>query len=657
MIDRVLGRYPLSVVLSYLDECDGATALLLTCRKFAYQLLPVFRVLQLQNDDDPAVGGGGGRDDDLVVVVTAAAAAATSEEGELRQRPRCTRKRRRRFRHRYRVVPVQDPGVLLARLNTRRLRERCKWRHRRQQRQGRRCLRCGGARDVDDEADDGDRRQEEAPPPPPPLAAGRTTSELALDEYRSTRGRLYPDQQQQQQPEQRRSCCYRQYRQFPYPPELELLRYLGKTDEDFLGGVVPRRNDDGGASNCKYGDKGGGATLLVSYPRSGNSLARSLLERATGIVTGSDTRPDRVLSRQLSGRHRLVGEGVIDGRRVAFVKTHWPERRGHTPFWARRAVLLVRNPYDAIDSYWNMNATKSHDRTLTDDAYEKYRDKFDALVANEIGVWMRFHRYWLRDRQNFPVLVVRYEDLISDPERQVRRILRFALETGDDGGSGLPEYWSNRVAHVFRSAAAANATTVEKEDAFRKCECLGKKHGKRGDDQNEPEDDKRQRMMNNGTTALSDRLGTYKPRCNSSRAIGKSLRRYRDEQLRYIHSVAEELSDANGDNDNYLRQFGYDIYRDGFPDNHYDGGGGESDDNGKYFPYNRKGEDEGGISNNKSTSPLDSSATSPPCSRLLLVNDTTSPMVVRPVGCPFGRALREWRHSVTNNDAEPLPTL
>lgn len=41
------------------------------------------------------------------------------------------------------------------------------------------------------------------------------------------------------------------------------------------------------------------AQILVSYPRSGNSLLRKLLERVTGVVTGSDTRPDRVLSRAL----------------------------------------------------------------------------------------------------------------------------------------------------------------------------------------------------------------------------------------------------------------------------------------------------------------------------------------------------------------------
>ena len=39
--------------------------------------------------------------------------------------------------------------------------------------------------------------------------------------------------------------------------------------------------------------------LLASYPRSGNSFLRRLLESLTGIVTGSDSRPNRTLAESL----------------------------------------------------------------------------------------------------------------------------------------------------------------------------------------------------------------------------------------------------------------------------------------------------------------------------------------------------------------------
>ena len=102
----------------------------------------------------------------------------------------------------------------------------------------------------------------------------------------------------------------------------------------------------------------------MSYPRSGNSMLRGLLERVTGVVTGSDTRPDRVLSRSLL-RKGLRGEGVVDWR-AWVVKTHWPERYGYRHFHAHRVILLVRNPFDAINSYFNMGLTNTHEQTLAD---------------------------------------------------------------------------------------------------------------------------------------------------------------------------------------------------------------------------------------------------------------------------------------------------
>lgn len=48
--------------------------------------------------------------------------------------------------------------------------------------------------------------------------------------------------------------------------------------------------------------------------------------------------------------------------RVRVVKTHYPERLGFRPFEGSKAILLVRNPFDAIDSYFNMALTNTHDQ-------------------------------------------------------------------------------------------------------------------------------------------------------------------------------------------------------------------------------------------------------------------------------------------------------
>jgi hypothetical protein len=59
----------------------------------------------------------------------------------------------------------------------------------------------------------------------------------------------------------------------------------------------------------------------------------------------------------------VQGEGVVDDRSWV-IKTHWPERYGYRRFDVSRAILIVRNPFDAMDSYFNMAMTNTHDKRL-----------------------------------------------------------------------------------------------------------------------------------------------------------------------------------------------------------------------------------------------------------------------------------------------------
>jgi Sulfotransferase domain len=433
-----LQRYPLSVILSFLYETEG-TSLLITNKRYATQLLPVFRV-------KPTIF------DSLVVVNS------------------------KKHRHVFVVIPVPDATVLLDRLNTIRL-----------------------------------YRRRELP------TAGLTTRQIAIQEY--TNGR-----------------------QFTTSPALQLQRFISKTDPLFSSS----------------------GTLLVSYPRSGNTLLRSLLERTTGLVTGSDTRPDRSLSRELADQHDLVGEGCIQWTQVACVKSHWPERRGHSTLSAKRVVLLVRNPWDAIDSYWNMNATKSHTRTLVDAVYDEYRDKWEGLVRNEITVWLDFLQYWMN--ADIPVLVVRYEDLVERPGREMESIMQFMLSQ-----EALSTEWSERIKRV--------------------------------------------------TEAPVERLGSYKPRSKGPCA-GRSLHRYTCKQLEYIRKTCQSYSP------NYLQLFGYDLI-----------------DSCDKEPYT------------ESLPPLSDALRYRSGSLESMRINTSNDELVRPVDCPYGRLLQTWRHSVTDNDRQPLPTV
>ena len=208
--------------------------------------------------------------------------------------------------------------------------------------------------------------------------------------------------------------------------------------------------------------------VLASYPRSGNSLLRNLYERTTLRVTGSDMWGGLT-------KHDLVGEAATQTNCVQFVKTHFPERRGNPPFPVNRAVLLVRNPYDAMESYFNLMMTGTHTTSLTEEQREKNFKLFAEMARKEILVWRDFHEYWLQ--QNIPLLVIRYEDLIRYTDKVIASVLSFVLELKN------PSFFESRIDRCIREEQI-------------------------------------------------ERLGSYKPR---SGGIGKSLQKYTPELLQEIN--------------------------------------------------------------------------------------------------------------------------
>ncbi|CAM9650064.1 unnamed protein product [Ectocarpus sp. 12 AP-2014] len=368
--------------------------------------------------------------------------------------------------------------------------------------------------------------------------------------------------------------------------EQECVAPLGAPIYRFLGAEDLGSNGEG-----QHGPK----TVLASYPRSGNSLLRKLLEEVTGTITGSDTRPDRTLSRSLSVMG-MQGEGVVD-HRVRVVKTHYPERPGFRAFDADKAILLVRNPFDAVDSYFNMALTNTHDRSLHDAVYEEFQEFWDGMIRNEMKVWERFNTYWLSRR--VPVHVVRYEDLLSDPEATLLSLVAFihdmsgaeAAERYGDRVRGAPAVVNAGRRRTSKSgeesrctvAAAPEGTAIvpPQEDGRTGGDGCGSMNGdddggtisatpRMGDaatcdKDSTPEAEERGRGREAAAAANSSgseeatgsagRSGLYRPR-TSGRGVGGGLRRrYSQEQVAWC--VRETGA--------FLRQFGYDPSSQGFP--------------------------------------------------------------------------------------------
>jgi len=98
----------------------------------------------------------------------------------------------------------------------------------------------------------------------------------------------------------------------------------------------------------------GKTVALFSFPGSGNSWVRQLIETTTGIYTG--TYHDCDESYIISGG--MIGEGIFNDN-VIVVKIHWGV--GDALKWLQQhnVIYIVRNPFDAILAEYNRMVSSS----------------------------------------------------------------------------------------------------------------------------------------------------------------------------------------------------------------------------------------------------------------------------------------------------------
>ncbi|KAK4705233.1 hypothetical protein P7C70_g963, partial [Phenoliferia sp. Uapishka_3] len=194
-------------------------------------------------------------------------------------------------------------------------------------------------------------------------------------------------------------------------------------------------------------------TGFVSFPRSGNSYLRSLIERSTGYQTSSICESPLLADNSSSltialytppsdcdrGLQRtFVGE--CDHKATFFVKTHFPALPKTLPvnsmnYYKRfdQAVHLVRNPLDSIASWWHLDNSPKTAEGFQD---HENRIKIGQFGDSQREEMLRLARRW-RDHalywETAPILThtLRYEDLHATPIPKMMSLLSFLLPSVD----------------------------------------------------------------------------------------------------------------------------------------------------------------------------------------------------------------------------------
>ena len=196
---------------------------------------------------------------------------------------------------------------------------------------------------------------------------------------------------------------------------------------------------------------------LASYPKSGNTwlramltayllpdrpldlnamvgatqvLDRQLLDDLTGI-SSSELTPEETIPYQAM----LFREIARDNDPPLFAKTHWAsvhDGDGNPVFPADAtagAIHIVRDPFDIVPSL-SHHEEKDLDRTLelmSDEAWslDHWPDKRSTSLPQIVGSWSTHTASWL-DEATFPVLRLRFEDMLGDPSAALRSVLEFS---------------------------------------------------------------------------------------------------------------------------------------------------------------------------------------------------------------------------------------
>ena len=191
---------------------------------------------------------------------------------------------------------------------------------------------------------------------------------------------------------------------------------------------------------------------LASYPKSGNTWARIFL--ANYLANAAKPLPineahrfcmgDTVAAmyRKVAGRQidmqdvdlalklrpKVLRGIVANNADVNFVKTHnirMPAREIPLipPEVTRSAIYIIRNPMDMVLSYarhYGMTPAVAVNQVSTSDNANAADEN---SVAQFLGSWSEHVASWTSPSP-YPVLVLRYEDMLTDPEGSFGKVLK-----------------------------------------------------------------------------------------------------------------------------------------------------------------------------------------------------------------------------------------
>ncbi|CAG5081333.1 Oidioi.mRNA.OKI2018_I69.PAR.g9846.t1.cds [Oikopleura dioica] len=165
-----------------------------------------------------------------------------------------------------------------------------------------------------------------------------------------------------------------------------------------------------------------GVFPLVSFPGSGNTWTRMLLEKSTGIYTGSIYNDQPLFKAGMLGEITLPKDGE-----TLFQKSH--DIKDEQISNPRGILFLLRNPFEAVVAEWKRRLTKGHTSDVEENVFkgEEWQNKgsyflkkWRTLAKEVIDVYL--------ENKNVSLHVFFYENLKADALHEMEQILDFIAQ-------------------------------------------------------------------------------------------------------------------------------------------------------------------------------------------------------------------------------------
>jgi hypothetical protein len=88
---------------------------------------------------------------------------------------------------------------------------------------------------------------------------------------------------------------------------------------------------------------------------------------------------------------------------------------------------------------------------VVDEVYREHGAFFKQFALNEIMIWLDFLNFWISQHEHAPILLMRYEDLIQNPQTELLRVLEFATCEGSNDWAGRVDEVLQQEGHGYQS--------------------------------------------------------------------------------------------------------------------------------------------------------------------------------------------------------------